>query len=100
VLIRHAPPEGNKRSHLTAWLSKDDGKSWSGGLMLDERLGVSYPDGVEAPDGRLFVIYDRERSGAKEILMSIVTEDDIAAGAILSPGSRLRVLVDRASGTR
>jgi len=98
VLVRHAPPDGKKRSHLTAWISRDDGKTWSGGLMLDERVGVSYPDGVEAPDGRLYIIYDRERSGAKEVLMAVVREGDIIAGRTVSPDARLRLLVDQASG--
>ncbi len=39
---------GKNRSHLTAWLSEDDGKTWRGGLMLDERATVSYPDGFQA----------------------------------------------------
>ena len=55
------------RSHLTAFLSKDDGDSWTGGLLLDERDEVAYPDGVQAPDGTIYVIYDRSRKGAKEI---------------------------------
>ncbi len=99
VLVRHAPPDAKKqRSHLTAWISQDDGKTWSGGLMLDERTGVSYPDGVEAADGRLYIIYDRERSGAKEILVSVVREADIVAGRTVSSDARLRVLLDQATG--
>ncbi len=66
--------------------------------MLDERVGVSYPDGVEAADGRLYIIYDRERSGAKEILMAVIREADITAGRTVSSDARLQVLVDQATG--
>ena len=46
LLVKHGPLDTRtSRSHLTAYVSKDDGKTWSGGLMLDERQGVSYPDG-------------------------------------------------------
>ena len=45
-----------KGSQLTAWLSEDEGATWQGGLMLDERKGISYPDGFQAPDGTV-VLY-------------------------------------------
>jgi len=83
------------RDHMTASLSDDDGKTWYGHLLLDERKHVSYPDGVQAPDGRIYLIYDRERHGAKEILMAVVTEQDIAAGKCTSKHARLRVLVNK-----
>lgn len=50
------------RSKLTAWLSDDDGETWQGGLMLDERDHISYPDGTQAPDGTIYLSYDRERT--------------------------------------
>lgn len=98
LLVRHHPPEGKGRSHLTAFLSDDEGKSWSGGLVIDERVGVSYPDGVETEDGRLYVIYDFERTGAKEILFAVFREEDIRMRAFVTPNARERVLVNRASG--
>ena len=100
LLVRHNPPEKTKkvRSHLTAFLSDDDGRTWKGGLLLDERRNVSYPDGVQAADGRIYVIYDFERTRDKEILMAVFREDDVLAGRTASPDSRLRVLVNKASG--
>ncbi len=102
LLVRQNPPGGKKdRSHLTAFLSDDDGRTWKGGLLLDERLRVSYPDGAQAPDGSIYLIYDHERGGpdsAKEILMAVITEADVLAGKPASPHSRLRVLVNKASG--
>jgi hypothetical protein len=87
-----------RRSHLTAYLSNDDGKSWYGGLLLDDRLVVSYPDAVQAPDGRIFLIYDYNRKTDKEILLAVFTEDDVAAGKPMTGRSRLRQLVNKATG--
>jgi hypothetical protein len=78
-------------------LSEDDGKTWYGHLVLDERADVSYPDGVERSDGVSYVIYDRERTGAKEILLATFTEDDVAAGEPTSRVCRLNGVVSRAS---
>jgi hypothetical protein len=55
-MVRHNPPTIAIRSHLTAYLSDDDGRSWHGGLLLDERNGVSYPDGVEEPPNLLALL--------------------------------------------
>ena len=54
LLVKHGATidTHNGRSLLTAWLSDDDGKTWRGGLMLDERTGVSYPDGFQAPPAK------------------------------------------------
>jgi len=92
LLVKHHNTEGRKR--LTARLSDDDGATWSDGLVLDERSTVSYPDGVQADDGRIFIIYDRNRSKDRQILMAVFTEQDVAAG---KPGrqTRLRVLVSQ-----
>jgi hypothetical protein len=60
-----------------AFLSEDDGKNWSGGLLLDERPGVSYPDGQQAADGSIYIIYDFRRTGDQHILMTSFTEDDV-----------------------
>lgn len=83
------------RSKLTAWLSEDDGATWKGGLMLDERKGISYPDGTQAPDGTIYISYDRERSRLGEILMARITEDDILAGKLVRANSRLKMLISR-----
>jgi hypothetical protein len=83
------------RSKLTAWLSEDEGATWKGGLMLDERAGISYPDGTQAPDGTIHISYDRERSRLGEILMARITEDDILAGKLVRPNSRLKMLISR-----
>lgn len=98
LLVTHEPPDKKTRSHLIAHLSDDDGKTWRGGLILDERTGVSYPDGVQAPDGTIYVIYDFARTAEKQILMATFTEDDIAAGKWSSNRARQRVIVNQATG--
>ena len=94
LLVNHYNFEG--RSHMTALLSDDDGASWPHHLLLDERSGVSYPDGVQAADGRIYAIYDFERTDAMEILMAVFREEDILAGKIVSSDARLRVIVNKA----
>lgn len=82
---------------MTAFLSTDDGVTWQGGLLLDGHGGVSYPDGAEMPDGSLVVIYDFDRTGAKEILAARFTEADILAGKIISSQGKLQMLVNQAT---
>jgi predicted neuraminidase len=98
LLVKHSPLDGKTRSDLTAYVSDDDGRTWSGGLLVDEREYVSYPDGVEAPDGTVYVIYDFERTGAKEILMATFTIQDVVSKREVSGRLRRRVLVTRATG--
>lgn len=86
------------RSHLTALLSEDDGKTWPYSLLLDERNEVSYPDAVEAADGYIYVTYDWERVKQREILMAKFTENDIIKGKIESHDAKLRVSVNKALG--
>ena len=51
LLVKHGSiSERIGRSHLTAFISEDDGHTWLGGLLLDERSGVSYPDGQQSQD--------------------------------------------------
>lgn len=83
------------RSKLTAWLSEDEGKTWKGGLMLDERTGISYPDGFQTPDGTIYISYDRNRATDGEILMARFAEEDILAGKPVGPKSKLKMLISR-----
>ncbi len=97
LLVKHGPiDEQTKRSHLTAYLSEDEGATWPHALLLDEREGVSYPDGVQTPDGTMYIIYDYDRRGERKILMATFTEADILAGSCVSEKARLRVLVNQA----
>ena len=99
LLVKHGPiGQRTGRSHLTAFVSTDDGRTWGGGLLLDERAGVSYPDGQQTPDGLIRIIYDYSRTGSRHILMASFREEDVAAGRTESDTVRLRRLVSEASG--
>jgi hypothetical protein len=109
LLVKHdlpadAPAGYAVRSHLAAYLSDDDGESWSAPLLLDERAGVSYPDGVQAPDGRIYVIYDFNRGCNKaalrdrEILLAVFREEDVLARRFASAGARQKQVVSKGTG--
>jgi hypothetical protein len=66
--------------------------------MLDERAGVSYPDGQQTPDGTIRIIYDYNRVTDREILMATLREADAAAGKNVTGGVRLRQVVSKGSG--
>jgi len=103
LLVNHHRFTG--RSHLTARLSTDDGTTWNDGLLLDERGGerfpngvpggVSYPDGVQDADGLVWITYDRDRNGAGEILLARFREEDVAAGRDVSGAVSLKQVVNR-----
>jgi hypothetical protein len=104
LLVNHCDFTG--RDHLTALLSEDDGKTWKYKLMLDERANVSYPDAVEDENGNIYVTYDRERgaflktvdeiyASAREILYARITEEDIIAGELVCPESKLKQVISK-----
>lgn len=94
------PNEQYPRDRLAAWLSDDEGRTWPYKLLVDDRPGVSYPDATQAPDGRIYIAYDRfrYRSDAKEILLGVIREEDLRAGKIVSSDARLQLLINRAQG--
>lgn len=96
LLVKHGPlNERTGREKLMAFISDDDGKTWQGGLMLDQREDVTYPDGVQASDGAIHIIYDHQRTPLGEVLMATFTEEDARAGKAISERVQLRQLVDR-----
>jgi hypothetical protein len=101
LLIKHGGiQEKAKREKLTAFISDDDGKSWQGGLMLDERDDVTYPDGVQADDGTIRVIYDHQRTPVGEVLMATFGEEDVRAAKPVTDKVRLRELISRLPETK
>lgn len=102
LLVKNGPPTERiaSRSHMSAFLSDDDGKTWNTGLLLDERGGVSYPDGFQAPDGLIHILYDRDRHGAAEILMAKFREEDVLAGKLVSADAKTKMLVNKATGPK
>ena len=81
------------REKLSAYISEDEGETWKGPLVLDDRNDVSYPDAFQFPDGAIGLTYDRNRSSDAEILFARFTEEDVLAGEIRSKGSFLRSVV-------
>ena len=102
LLVKNGPTNERitKRSHMSAFLSDDDGKTWSGGLLLDERSSVSYPDGFESPDGLIHILYDWNRHTDAEILLAKFREQDVLAGKIVSPDAKLLMLANKATGPK
>ncbi len=95
LMIYNDPPSGaNERTHMTAALSFDDGKTWPYKLVIDERSNTTYPDAYQDAEGNIYIIYDHGRTATGEILMAKITEKDIVAGKLVTEGSMLRVLVN------
>ena len=94
LLVRNGPVDADVgRSRMSAFVSDDDGKTWTGGLLLDERSGVSYPDGVETADGRICVVYDRDRTESGDVLCATFTENDVRSCCNASGSCRFREVV-------
>ena len=102
LLVKNGPTDRrlDKRSHMSAFLSDDDGQTWKGGLVLDERSSVSYPDGFEAPDGLIHILYDWNRHTDAEILMARFREADILAGKLVSTDAKLKMLANKSTGPK
>lgn len=102
LLVKNGPPSERltKRSHMSAFLSDDDGQTWRGGLLLDERSSVSYPDGFQTPDGLIHILYDWNRHTDAEILLAKFREEDVLAGNLVSADARLKVLANKATGPK
>lgn len=96
LLVKHGGlNEKAGREKLMAFVCDDDGKTWSGGLMLDERDRITYPDGVQAADGAIYVVYDHQRTPEGIIQMAVFTEEDVRAGSPTSGKARLKHEIDR-----
>lgn len=95
LLIKHGMPQTKtrKRSHLRAFISTDDGQTWIGNLLLDQREGVSYPTGFQAPDGYIYISYDHQRTKCGDVLMAKFNETDILSGRIVSQGGELGIKI-------
>ena len=96
ILINHHNFTG--RNNLKAMISEDDGKTWKGYFLIDNRGQVSYPDMTADNGGNIYIVYDRERTSEREILMAIITEADILAGKLVNKNSRLRIIANKAFG--
>lgn len=65
-----------EREMMTAYLSEDDGKTWKYKNCINVNDHTTYPD-AEIYNGTIYLIYDHERTRAKEIILCRFNEDDI-----------------------
>ena len=65
------------RKKIMAYISQDDGKTWKGGLEIDGRADVSYPDAAQDENGNIYICYDFSRYGKRQICVAQVNEKDI-----------------------
>lgn len=74
ILVMNA---STTRNNMAAFISEDGGESWPHKLLLDTRENVSYPDLDQTDDGDIHVVFDRDRTGAKDILYVRFNEKDV-----------------------
>ncbi len=74
ILVMNA---STTRNNMAAFISKDGGETWPHKLLLDTRDNVSYPDLDQTEDGEIHVVFDRDRTGAKDILYVRFNEKDV-----------------------
>jgi predicted neuraminidase len=94
----HIDQRPHTRSELTAFISTDEGKTWQGGLVLDERRGVSYPDGFEDENGMIYISYDHDRSTEGEVLMARFREKDVLEKKFMTRKSGTKMLISKPLG--
>lgn len=71
--------DSRSRTDLTAWLV-DGSLVRTSALRLDTRSDVSYPDMAQAPDGTIYIIYDRDRRAGGFVYLDRLHEEDLLAG--------------------
>lgn len=78
LLVNNDDPE--LRHKMTVYLSDDDGITFPYKRRVgDETHLTSYPD-VDYHGGKIYLTYDHERTGAKEILLAAFTEEEVIKG--------------------
>ena len=70
------------RTDLYAYVSDDDGATWTGELRL-HKGPCSYPDGDQAADGTVFLVFDNDRYGKQELFLRKFTEADVRKGGVM-----------------
>lgn len=87
------------RTRMTAYLSDDDGKTFTHRLLLCDDGQISYPSATLGKDGAIYIVYDQGRGviGQHTIFLSKITEEDILAGELVDGESFLNNIVSRPS---
>lgn len=85
------------RRRMTAYLSRDDGSTWEGSLLLEEGIS-SYPDFWQDDKGMIHVIYDVNRFVTGGIAHAVFTEEDVLNGTFSSPSSKAPYFITKLQG--
>ena len=95
ALKKHKGP----RTRMTAYLSDDDGKTFTHKMLLCDDGQISYPSAALGKDGAIYIVYDQGRGtiGQHTIFLSKITEKDILAGKLINDKSFLNNVVSRPS---
>ena len=67
------------RENMFVGLSTNGCQSYDHNLILDVRNGTSYPDITQAEDGSIYVTWDYDRYGMKQVLFAKLNEQDLLA---------------------
>lgn len=102
LLVKHGGLDEltDGRTDLRVYVSTDDGATWRGGLQLDARKKISYPDGFQDSDGAIYISYDYNRTTDSEIYMARFTIEDVFAGAFRDSSSLSSHLIYKALGPK
>lgn len=65
------------RSNLKIFISDDECSTWKYSMLIDKRLGVSYPNLTQDEAGKIHVTYDYDRYKSLDINHVIFTESDV-----------------------
>ncbi|PWK77736.1 BNR repeat protein [Mucilaginibacter oryzae] len=67
------------RNNLTAFISKDNGKTWPYKLVLDTdtQYGAAYPDVTQDKNGKIYIIYEQGRIKVGRIILAKFSENDV-----------------------
>ena len=89
LLVKRGALASANGEGLYAFVSTDGGATWTGGLQLDSRDKVYYPDAIQGAGGMIHVIYECDGTVRREILMASFQESDALAATDSSKTVRL-----------
>ena len=87
------------RTRMMAYLSDNDGKTFTHRMLLCDEGQISYPSATLGKDGSIYIVYDQGRGviGQHTIFLSKITERDVLAGNLVNGESFLNRIVSRPS---
>lgn len=104
VMVTHGSPLPRwclfePRTHLTASISTDGGRSWKKSIELYANE-CSYPNLAIGPDGTIYCCYDVSRGDNGAIQFATFREEDLIAGTVNSPTVRLKRLITQSTNPK